>query len=253
MRRGGLVVLWLAILAAVVPAGAALAETARELTAEADRLVEARERTPPSLQRAVSLYEEALRLEPGEARVHVKLAEAALELGEVSADGLAWYERGERAAERAVGLNELDPHAHFLLAAHRGHLARRRSILQVRPSIVGDLEEHLRRALALNGRHARALHMMGVLLRDTPFIVRLYLKGSRSEVERYLVAAVEANPRFPQARLDLAELYMSTGRPALARSHAQAVMDMALSSGDRLWRERYRSAAAALLERLSPR
>jgi hypothetical protein len=250
-RHRGLAIVWLAVAAAVIPVGSALAERAGDLTAEADRIVGAPDRSAASLREAIILYERAVRLEATNAAIRIKLAEAALELGDVSADGLAWYELGQTAAERAVELNEGDAHGHFLLAANRGHVARRRSIFQVGPSIVGDLEQHLRRALTLNPRHARTLHMMGVLLRDTPLIARFYLKGKRSEVERYLVAAVEADPRFPQARLDLAEFYRGTGRAALARPQAQAVLDMTSSSGDRLWREKYRSEAAALLESLS--
>jgi tetratricopeptide (TPR) repeat protein len=251
MRGGcGLVGLALVVVAVVAPIDALPAQTARELTADADRLAGARDRTPAALQNAIGLYEEAIRLEPDSAELHVKLAEAALDLGDASANGLVWYERGARAAARALELNERAADAHFLLAAHRGQLTKRGSILEIRPSIVGELEEHLRRALALNPRHARALHMMGALLRDTPVVLRVYLKGKRSDVERYLGAAVEANPRFPEARLDLAELYLSTSRPALARAQAQAVLDMAAGSDDRLWREKYRSAAAALLQRL---
>jgi tetratricopeptide (TPR) repeat protein len=199
----------------------------------------------------VALYERAAQLEPGSAEIQIKLADAAIDLGDASEKGLPWYERGERAAERAVALNEASADAHFLLAANRGHAANVRPILEVRPSIVGDLEKHLLRALVLNPDHARALHMMGVLLRDTPFLLRVYLVGKRSEVERYLTAAVRADPDFSEARLDLAELYRATGRPALARAQAQAVVDMAPPERARRWREKYRPAAEALLKRLS--
>jgi len=250
-RLGRLIVFTLVtVVAAGVRVHPAVAETARELTAEADRLIGAHEGLPPSLQKAIALYERAAQLEPVNAEIQIKLAEAALELGGSAADGLAWYKVGERAGERAVALNELNAHGHYLLAANRGHVAKRRSIIEARPSIVGDLEQHLLRALALDARHARALHMMAILLRDTPLLVRLYLKGKRSDVERYLVAAVDADQNFPQARLDLAELYRSTGRPALARSQARAVLEMASSPRERLWREKYRRAAVTLLRRL---
>lgn len=226
-------------------------ETARDLTAEAESLVLADERSAVSLEKAVALYTRAAQLEPDKAAIQVKLAEAALQLGDASSDGLTWYEAGERAAERALALDEASAHAHFLLAANRGHVAKRRSIIETRPSIVADLEQHLARALTLDPRHARALHMMGILLRDTPVLVRFYLKGKRSDVERYLVAAVEADQSFPQARLDLADLYRGTGRPAAARAQAQAVLEMAPPLRGRLWRERYRPAAEAILRRLA--
>ncbi len=218
---------------------------------QADRLVAADDVGAATLQEAVALYQRAAQLEPRSAEIQIKLADAAIDLGDASEKGLPWYELGERAAERALALNEASADAHFLLAATRGHAANARPILQVRPSIVGDLEKHLLRALALSPDHARALHMMGVLLRDTPFLLRVYLVGKRSDVERYLTAAVRADPEFSEARLDLAELYRTTGRPALARGQAQAVVDMAPPTRTRRWREKYRPAAGALLERLS--
>lgn len=232
--------------ASVVPAFAA---TASELVAQADRLVEAPDASVESLQQAVLLYAEAARLEPARADIRLKQAAAALEAGDATAsDPLRWYELGRQAAERAVALDNGNAHAHFLVAAHRGQIAKRRLVA---PSIVGELEEHLRRCLALNPRHARALHMLARLLRDTPIVLRPYLKGSRADVERYLVAAVEADPNFPQARLDLAEHYRSQSHVAQARAQAQAVIEMARPTNARTWREQHRPAAEALLKNLS--
>lgn len=232
--------------ASVVPA---YAVTASELLAQADRLVEAPDASAESLQHAVLLYGDASRLEPGRADIRVKQAAAALEAGEATAsDPLRWYELGRQAAERAVALDNGNAHAHFLMAAHRGQIAKRRLVA---PSIIGELEGHLRRCLALNPRHSRALHMMARLLRDTPLVLRPYLKGSRADVERYLVAAVEADPNFPQGRLDLAEHYRSQGHVSQARAQARAVIAMTHPTNARTWREQHRPAAEALLKKLS--
>jgi hypothetical protein len=230
-------------------ASVAYAVTASELVAQADRLVGAPDASVESLQRAVLLYGEAARLEPTRAEIHLKHAAAALEAGEATAaDPLRWYELGRQAADRAIALDNDNAHAHFLLAAHRGQIAKRRLVA---PSIVGELEGHLLRCLALNPRHSRALHMMGRLLRDTPLVLRPYLKGSRDDVERYLIAGVEADPNFPQGRLDLAEHYRSQGRIAQARAQAQAVIEMVSPTNVRTWREQHRPAAEALLRKLA--
>ena len=221
------------------------AQTTHDLLVEADRLVRADDAR--SLERAVDLYEQATRREPASAAIHVKLAAAALDAGDGSAtDALRWYDLGKRAAERAVALDPGSADAHFLLAATRGQIAKRRL---VSPAIVGELEEHLRRALAANPRHPRALHMMGRLLSDTPLALRPFLNGRRRDAERYLRAAVDADPNFPEARLDLAEHYRREGRVADARAHAQAVIDTTRPT--RTWRETYRPAAEALLRRLA--
>jgi tetratricopeptide (TPR) repeat protein len=242
-----------AVLAAAFIVGVtspAFAVTASELVARADRLIDVPEASVESLQQAVLLYGEAARLEPARAATRVKQAAAALEAGEATvSDPLRWYELGRQAAERAIVLDDGNAQAHFLVAAHRGQIAKRRLVA---PSIVGELEDHLRRCLDLSPRHARALHMMGRLLQDTPLLLRPYLKGSRADVERYLVASVAADPNFPQARLDLAELYRGRGRIAQARVQAQAVIDMTRPTNPRTWRDTHRPAAEALIKKLAP-
>jgi hypothetical protein len=171
-----------------------------------------------------------------------RLAQTALEEAERTPDdALAWYDVGKMAAERALALDGGNADANFLLAAHRGQIARRRLAA---PWIVRDLEQLLGRAIATDPRHARALHMMGRLLRDTPGPLRLLLKGSRDEAESYLLRAVQANPGYAEARVDLAKEYETTGRVREARVQAEAVMAMKGS--------RHRPAAEALLKRLPP-
>lgn len=227
-------------LALAVTAAAAWAETARELVAEADRVVQRDPASLTAVERAIALYEKAAALEPAQTSTWVRIARAALHAGDLAGEeGLRWYDVGKPAAERAIALDRRNADAHFLLAAHRGHIAKRRFAA---PWIVRQLEEHLRGALEIDPRHSRALHMMGRLLRDTPAPLRLLLRGSKSEAEQYLRRAVEADPDFAAARLDLAEEYESAGRVREARAQAEAVL--ALKS------PKHRAAAEALLKRL---
>jgi len=171
-----------------------------------------------------------------------RLADVALEEAERDQDDpLRWYDAGKLAAERAIALDAGSADAYFLLAAHRGHIARRRLAA---PWIVRDLEQLLRRALEIDPRHARALHMMGRLLRDTPGPLRLLMRGARGEAESYLARAVQADPSYAEARVDLAKEYESTGRVREARAQAEAVMAMPAS--------KHRAEAEALLKRLPP-
>jgi hypothetical protein len=228
-----------------------LAATAGDLVAEADRLRAAPEPRVEDLLRVIALYEQAARLQPASADIQVRLAETAMSLGaRADSDPLRWYMLGARAAERAVALDATSADAHFLLAAHRGQVARRqRSVRGL--AVPGELEQHLLRALALDPRHPRALHMMGALLRDTPLFLRGSLKGSRTDVERYLLAAVAADPEFAEARIDLAKHYRDTGKTAEARRQAEAVVQMTPQTRGRAWHEKHRPAAEALLKELA--
>jgi len=244
-RLGPYIVSGLVLTSAAFANGTAVTK----LFEEADRRIEAQEASIESLRAAVLLYEEAARIEPTNVEVHVRLADAALSLGDApDGDPLVWYERGLKAAERAVALDDHHAHAHFLIAAHRGHIARQRKLES--PLVVRDLENRLRRVLALNPSHAPALNMTAMLLRDTPALLRPLLRGSQLDVERYLVAAVKANPNFSEARLNLAEHYRSIGKITEARMEAEAIVRMTHPTQLRRWRTKDRRAAEELLREL---
>jgi tetratricopeptide (TPR) repeat protein len=223
---------------------------AQELVQQADQLQGALNPSDESLQRAIALYEEAARLEPSAAEIYVKLADAALAMGAwATGDRQRWYVRGRNAAERAVALDKENPEALFLLAAHTGQIARLQKDLGGL-LVPRELQRHLSRALALNPRHSRALHMMAMLLRKTPGPLRLLLTGKASEAEKYLLAAIDADPNFSEARLDLAQYYESEGRVNQARAQAQAIVSMKSPTRPRAWREKHRPAAETLLKTL---
>jgi tetratricopeptide (TPR) repeat protein len=243
---------WIVLVLAVTAAWPASAVTgkARELVAQADQLQAAPDASDESVRRAIALYEEAAKLEPNSVEIQLKLADAALTAAAwASEDKLRWYQLGKTAAERAVALEPNDAEALFLLAANRGQIASLQKDLGGL-FVPQELERLLSRALAANPGHPRALHMMGVLLERTPAPLRLFLKGSASDAEKYLAAAVDADPNFSEARLDLAKYYASRRQTAQARAQLQAVVQMKAPTRPRAWREKHRPAAEALLKEL---
>ena len=232
--------------AIVLLASTAFAATAPQLVAEADRLVQATDPSADTLRRAIELYGKAAQIDARDATIQVKIAAASLELGTTVKEGaLEWFQRGEQAARRAVALDPKSANGYFLIAANRGKAAKLLPLLKVSPTIVGQLEKDLLRCLALDPRHARALHMEGMILYKTPAALRVFLDGKKSDVERYLTSAIKADPSFAPARLDLAEYYLDENRPADARAQAKAVLDL---KGARA--QRYRPAAETLLRRI---
>ena len=238
-------------LVALLPSPSLHASTAQELIAEGDRLLQAEDKFPASFEQALSLYRQVPPMQPETVISYLRVARVCLALGDgVKGNSRAWYEQGEQAAEKAISLQESSADAHFLLAANRGNVVNLLPFWKVSPTIVGDLEKHLLRALALDPRHARANHMMGMLLYRTPGPLRLLLAGKRDQVESYLLRSVESDPNFAEARLDLARFYQETGRLGQARIQAQAILAMTDPSSRRVWMEKYRPAAEALLKTL---
>jgi tetratricopeptide (TPR) repeat protein len=244
---------WIVVALAVGAAWPASAVTgkARELVVQADQLQAAPDASNESARRAIALYQEAARLEPNSTEIQLKLADTALTVAAWTSeqDRLRWYQLGKSAAERAVALDPNDAEALFLLAAHRGQIASLQKDLGGL-LVPQELERLLSRALVSNPRHARALHMMGMLLYRTPGPLRLLLKGSAGDAETYLVAAIEADPNFSEARLDLARYYATRGQTSQARTQVHAVLQMKSPTRPRAWREKHRPAAEALLREL---
>ncbi len=229
------------------------ASTAQELIAEGDRLLQAEEKFPASFEQALSLYRQVTSMQPAMVTAYLRIARVCLALGDwEKGNSQGWYEQGEQAAEKAVSLQEISADAHFLLAANRGNVVNLLPFWKVSPTIVADLEKHLLRALALDPRHAGANHMMGMLLYRTPGPLRLLLVGKSDQVEGYLLQSVESDPNFAGARFDLAKFYQETGRPSQARTQAQAILALTDPSPRRVWMEKYRPAAEALLKNLTP-
>jgi tetratricopeptide (TPR) repeat protein len=240
------------ILATSAYAGAPAVE---DLIKRGDALLSAEDRFPQSFEEALALYREASGLQPGTALAYLRMASVCLALGDGTKakdndKSLAWYKLGQEMAETALSYQENSSDAHFLLAATRGNVVNLLPFWKVSPAIIGDLEKHLLRSLALEPRHARANHMMGMLLYRTPGPLRLLLVGKRGEVEKYLLRSVESDPGFAQARFDLMQFYMQTGHPAQARAQAQALLDLPRPSPRRIWAEEYRPAAEQLLKDL---
>jgi len=242
-----------AVLIALASAGAVSAVSVVELLEQGDRLTQSDEGFPDAFLRAVALYEKATALDPQNPVPHIQMARACLALGDWQGKNKRhWYERGERAAERALALKEDGADAHFFLAANRGNVVNLQPFWKVSPMIVADLEGHLRRALELEPRHARALHMMGILLDRTPGLLRLLLAGKKAQVEDYLKRAVEADAdRYAYIRWSLAEFYRDAGRTDQARAQAQALLAMTHPVDRRMWTEEYRQAAEALIKNLA--
>jgi len=180
----------------------------------------------------------------------VKLADLYLDLGdEAYQDEVkrrAAYEEGARFARQALDLQEQNADAHYLYAANLGSAAQLKGTM-ASALTVRDLKAHVRRALELNGNHAPALHMMGMMMEELPWL----LGGDAEAALTYLKRSVLADPTYIHARLDLAKIYLKRHASDEARRELRVIVEgpqpAALSSGAR----RYREEALTLLNSLS--
>jgi tetratricopeptide (TPR) repeat protein len=122
-------------------------------------------------------------------------------------------------AQRALDLQEANADAHYLYAANLGSAAQLKG-LTASALIVRELKMHVARALELQKDHAPALHMMGRMLEELPWI----LGGDAEAALRYLKQAVQADPRYEHARLDLAKAYLKRNDVAAARLELQTLI-----------------------------
>jgi len=160
--------------------------------------------------------------------VLVKLANLYLNLGDdISTDvekQRAAYEAGARIAKRALELQEANAEAHYLYAANLGRAAQLKG-LTASALTIQELKYHVKRALEIQKNHAPSLHMMGMMLEELPWV----MGGDSRAALVYLQRAVEVNPSYTHARLDLAKAYLRRKDVASARRELHIILESSLT------------------------
>lgn len=158
------------------------------------------------------------------------------------------YEEGAKVAWRALELQDLDPQAHYLYAANLGSAANLKGIM-ASALTVRALKRHVAQAIELDPTHAQALHMMGMLLEELPAL----LGGDSDEAVIYLRRAVEVDPSYTHARLNLAKVYLDREDFASAEAQLRAILATKEPRNAHAWAHRHKPEAQALLASLEER
>lgn len=187
------------------------AQSSRTISEELERLLQARAHESSDPQLLVKLS--ALYLDAGK------------EVYTVEARRRAAYEEGARLAKRALEMQETNADAHYLYAANLGSATQLRG-LAASALTVGELKSHVARALKLQPDHPPALHMMGRMLDELPWL----LGGDAGAALTYLKRAVAADPRYEHARLDLAKAYLKRKDRESARRELHTLVETSRSS-----------------------
>jgi tetratricopeptide (TPR) repeat protein len=219
---------------------------------EAARALVARYHEDPAvIDRARELLEKAL---AGDRRVEtmVMLSYVYFLEGDVRAktadDKLAAYDRGREMGKRAVELAPKNPEAHVWYGINTGRWGLTKGVMRSL-FLLPTVREEVEATLALDPKNLRALALSGNVYLEVPGL----FGGDKDKAEQQFRRALEVDPRFTVARVDLARVLIATGRPADARRELTRVIEERAPRNVADWTVKDLPRARQLLESLAGR
>lgn len=218
--RGPLLLSTLLLLGALAPAAAQTttpAETARAMLRQYQE-------DPARIDRARDLLEAHV-ARGGVADVPTLLALARAwflfgeERAKTVADKIAAYARARDYAKRATELAPNNADAHLWHAITLGTWSQAKGLLSSALAL-RDLRKEVDIVLRLDPNNIEAHIMAGSIARELPVV----LGGSAKEAEEHFKTAQRLDPKLTGVRIELAQLYINTGRFPEARQQLQSVL-----------------------------
>jgi len=238
MRAGALALVAVLVAAASAAWAQAPVEAARALVARYHE-------DPTALDRARDLLDAALAKER-KVETMTMLSYVQFLIGDLRStaeDKLAAYDRGREIGQRAVELAPRSHDAHLWFAINTARWGETKGVLRslfLLPTIRQELET----LLELDPRSVRAHILAGNVLLEVPG----FAGGDRAKAEEHLKKALEIDPRFTNARVDLARVYIADARYVDARRELQQVISETRPSVIADWTMKDAPRARKLLE-----
>jgi tetratricopeptide (TPR) repeat protein len=135
------------------------------------------------------------------------------------ADKIAAYARARDYAKRATELAPSSADAHLWHAITLGTWSQAQGLLSSALAL-RDLRKEVDIVLRLDPDNIEAHIMAGSIARELPVV----LGGSAREAEEHFKTAQRLDPRLTGVRIELAQLYINTGRFPEARQQLQSVL-----------------------------
>lgn len=228
----------LAVLPSAAP-GQTPVESARALVARYHE-------DPLVIDRARELLETALARDR-QVETMVMLSYVHFLFGDVRAtttdDKLAAYDRGREIGKRAVELAPRNPEAHVWYGINTGRWGLTKGVMRSL-FLLPTVREEVDATLALDPKNLRALALSGNVFLEVPGL----FGGDKDKAEQQFRKALEIEPRFTVARVDLARVLIARGRYADARRELQRVIDERTPNNVADWTVKDRPRARELLE-----
>ena len=233
-----LIALALVVTPAVAP-GQTPVESARALVARYHE-------DPAAIDRARDLLQSALARDR-QVDTMVMLSYVHFLYGDVRAttteDKLAAYDRGREIGKRAVELAPRNPEAHVWYGINTGRWGLTKGVMRSL-FLLPTVRQEVDATLALDPQNVRALALSGNVFLEVPGL----FGGDREKAEQQFRKALELDPRFTVARVDLARVLIATRRYADARRELQRVIDEPTPNSVADWTVKDLPRARELLE-----
>jgi tetratricopeptide (TPR) repeat protein len=204
---------------------------------------------PTNIDRARALLERALVGDP-QVETMVMLSYVYFLTGDVRAttadDKLAAYDKGREVGKRAVELAPRNPEAHVWYGINTGRWGQTKGIMRSL-FLLPTVRESVDTTLALDPGNLRALALSGNVFLEVPRIAG----GDRAKAEAQFRKALEIEPHFTNARVDLARALIAAGRYGDARRELQQVLDEKRPQNLADWTVKDRPRARQLLESIA--
>jgi len=235
------------LLAAVVLALAAATVAVAQTPSEAARALVARyHEDPMAIDRARDLLEAALAKER-QVETLITLSYVNFLWGDTRAktddEKIAAYDRGRQLGERAVELAPRNAEAHVWYAINTGRYGQARGIMRslfLLPTVQREIDT----ILTLDPKNIRAHSLAGNVYMEIPRIAG----GDRVRAEEHFKKGLALDPRFSVLRVDLARLYIATGRYPEARQELTRVLEERAPRNVADWTVKDAPRARTLLE-----
>jgi tetratricopeptide (TPR) repeat protein len=178
---------------------------------------------PAAIDRARDLLESAL-AKDRQVDTMIMLAYVQFLWGDVRAksdeEKLGAYDHGRQLGERAVELAPKNPEAHVWYAINTARYGQTRGVMRslfLLPTVQREIDT----ILSLDPKNVRGYSLAGNVYMTVPRLAG----GDVARAEDYFKKGIAIDPHFTVLRVDLARLYIATGRYAEARQELTRVLD----------------------------
>jgi len=209
--------------AALLSLAAATAAVAQTPAEAALALVARYHEEPTAIDRARALLEAAL-AKDRQVDTMIMLSYVHFLWGDTRAktedDKLGAYDQGRQLGERAVELAPKNAEAHVWYAINTGRYGQTKGIMRslfLLPTVQREIDT----ILSLDPKNVRAHSLAGNVYMEVPRIAG----GDRARAEEHFKKGLAIDPRFTVLRVDLARLYIATGRYPEARQELTRVLE----------------------------